>query len=515
MNKDVMRDAPSNSRRRKIVLKTHTIKTAFVALLIPVLFCCMYCPASAYNQHQVFFQNTEHELNVYRIYGEEPGKTLLIIGGMHGNEPGGYLAADLYVEMALKKGNLIVVPRANFISILMNGRELNGDMNRKFEKVDSQDKDSVIIEKLKELIKESDFLLNLHDGTGFYSDVRVSDVRNPMKYGQSIIVDCETLPSQKYNTAFDLGKMAQKVCERVNAEIKNSEHHFHFNNHQTASPDTLHMDQRKSATYFAVKQIEIPAFGIETSRNISSARDRVRYQSMVINIFMEEFGIIQENPGIALPDPAMKYLFVSVNENRPMVVYNGETLSVEKGDSISVIHVEGNYERGLTADVGGLGSYNDLRQKLIINKETDITIKKDNLNCGKVSIAFKEPSAPAAAAGSIRKDITKADIKYLVLQVNNAKVALSPGEHQKVHKADTLVLYELIANAPEEAALKVNFRGFVGNPLVNDGEDRGYKINAGKDLISKYSEKSEGKVYTIEVTKEGKALAEFAVDIAD
>ena len=101
--------------------------------------------ARAYNQHQVFFQNTDYELNVYRIVGEQPGKTMLIIGGMQGDEPGGYLAADLYVEMTLRKGNLIVVPRANFCSILLNVRGVNGDMNRKFAQVSPDDRDLMII----------------------------------------------------------------------------------------------------------------------------------------------------------------------------------------------------------------------------------------------------------------------------------------------------------------------------------------------------------------------------------
>ena len=64
--------------------------------------------------HEVFLPNTDHELNVYRIFGEEPGKTIMIIGGIQGDEPGSYLTADLYADIHLKKGNLIVVPRANF-----------------------------------------------------------------------------------------------------------------------------------------------------------------------------------------------------------------------------------------------------------------------------------------------------------------------------------------------------------------------------------------------------------------
>ena len=84
-------------------------------------------------QEQVFLRNTDHELHVYRIFGEKPGKTIMLIGGIQGDEPGGYLTADLYAAVHLKKGNLIVVPRANFYSILLNQRQgLTGDMNRKF-----------------------------------------------------------------------------------------------------------------------------------------------------------------------------------------------------------------------------------------------------------------------------------------------------------------------------------------------------------------------------------------------
>ena len=55
--------------------------------------------------HEVFLPNTDHELNVYRIFGEEPGRTIMIIGGIQGDEPGSYLTADLYADIHLKKGN--------------------------------------------------------------------------------------------------------------------------------------------------------------------------------------------------------------------------------------------------------------------------------------------------------------------------------------------------------------------------------------------------------------------------
>ncbi len=471
------------------------------------LFSFIPLPVFAYQQHQVFFQNTDYELNIYRIYGEEPGKTLLIIGGIQGNEPGGYLAADMYVEISLKKGNLIVVPRANFSSILRNVRGINGDMNRKFANVDLKGSDGLIIEKLKDLIKESDFLLNLHDGSGFYSEESVSDLKNPLRYGQSIIADCETFFSKKSNTIFDLGAMARKVCSKINAEIKNKKHHFHFNNHRTLSPDTIHPEQRKSATYFALTQHDIPAFGIETSKSLPSPKQNVRYQTMVINAFMEEFGIIPEQPRIALPDPKMKYIIVAVNDAPPMVVYNGETLFIEKGDTVNIIHAEVNYERGITANVIGMGSFNDIRKEFPVYKETYIIVKKDNLKCGKVYIAFKEPSEKRVSG--------KTAVRYLIVQINRKKIALSPGEHLKVKRGDVLVLRDLITDLPTKEKMKVNFKGFVGNRKYNDGEDRGYRINTARDLMVKYSKKHKGLNYNIIVNKAGKTIAVFFVNIFD
>ena len=60
------------------------------------------------SEHIVYFPNTPHELNIYKIHGHHSGPTLMLIGGIQGNEPGGFLSADLYADIALERGNLIV-----------------------------------------------------------------------------------------------------------------------------------------------------------------------------------------------------------------------------------------------------------------------------------------------------------------------------------------------------------------------------------------------------------------------
>ncbi len=57
---------------------------------------------------------TPGDTAVYVVEGRRPGGTVLVLGGTHGDEPAGYIAAVILVERArVDRGRLIVVPRAN------------------------------------------------------------------------------------------------------------------------------------------------------------------------------------------------------------------------------------------------------------------------------------------------------------------------------------------------------------------------------------------------------------------
>src|SRR3990167_213274 len=184
--------------------------------------------------HEVYFKDTDYELHIYKIHGTEPGKTLMIIGGIQGDEPGGYLSADLYADMALRKGNLIVVPRANFFSIIEHKRAINWDMNRRFIAINSKEYyEDKIVEILKGLMAQSDYLLNLHEGSGFFRETWESNLKNPLRFGQSIIADTDIYFSKEIGKEILLGDIARKIAHQVNEKIDNPEYHFRFNNHKT------------------------------------------------------------------------------------------------------------------------------------------------------------------------------------------------------------------------------------------------------------------------------------------
>lgn len=107
-----------------------------------LIFLCLLCIATldAANLHY----------SLIKKESSQAGSTLLIIGGIHGDEPGGYFAPMLLAKhYKIESGNVWIVPNLNFDSIVQNKRGVYGDMNRKFAKIEPKDKDLEIVNEIK------------------------------------------------------------------------------------------------------------------------------------------------------------------------------------------------------------------------------------------------------------------------------------------------------------------------------------------------------------------------------
>lgn len=463
------------------------LKRTAIALVCLIIFICAPPRALAGRKHEVLFPNTDYELRVYRVFGREKGKTLMIIGGIQGDEPGGYLTADLYADLELKKGNLIVVPRANLFSILLNKRGARGDMNRMFDLKGPRTSEARVVEVLKGLIAESDCLLNLHEGTGFYSPRWQSPLVNPKRYGQSIIVDASVYRVPGSPRVIELKKLALRVTENVNRHIEEPRYRFRFNNHKTLDQDTIHPEQRKSATFYALTRAHIPAFGIETSKSISDLEIKIRHHRLVVNNFMEELGIIPENPAILLIPPRLEYLVVTVNGSTPVVLTNRSTLYLETGDRLVVSHAETNYKRGVYVDILGVGNQNDAEKPFVIQRSTRITVRKDKWPCGWVELkVVADKRGPVPRANS------------LIVAVNGRDRVINNGESLPIMKGDALKIVRALSDRPElDVEIKVNFKGFVPKGKLNLGDDRGFRIDTAHRLLARFSKSKRGRRYPI------------------
>lgn len=280
----------------------HLWRVCLLAVAVPLLvgpgsFCLASekVQARPESHTKTYFSKSRQELAVHYRYGSQAGPTLLIVAGIHGDEAGGYLTAERYAHIKPVKGNLIVVPRLNRAAISAGRRHgLGGDMNRLFSlPASSRNPDIRVINLVKQLIRQSDYVLNLHQGYDFYNPRWISKTRNPTKWGQCNVIDTATyhLPSGR---KLELGQYATQVVHRANRSIENGNYHFEVNNTNTAVKWTRHREQRGSLTYYSLYNQQKIALGLEATKNCSLA-EAVSYLTIAVNAAIEEAGILVES----------------------------------------------------------------------------------------------------------------------------------------------------------------------------------------------------------------------------
>lgn len=264
------------------------------------------------------FAVTNRDFSIYKKEAQTPSHTLLIIGGIHGDEPGAYFAPAFFEKYyKITKGSVWVIPNINGDSIIANQRGIYNDMNRKFSVIEKDDPDYFIIERVKKIIldKKVDLILNLHDGHGFYRETYENAIFNPKAWGQATIIDQDKING--LNKFGDLDNIATKVRNNLNNDKLFQEYHsFGVKNTQTKFKDE---QQQLSLTYFAVTNNK-PAFAIETSKNITDLTEKVIYQLKSIEEFMKIMDIeFQRDFDINNYEEVKKRLFdfgeVKINEN--------------------------------------------------------------------------------------------------------------------------------------------------------------------------------------------------------
>ncbi len=480
-------------------------------------------PTSPGQYHVGYFERTDHRLDVYIQRAPEAGRTVLVLGGIHGNEPGAYMAAEKLRELRISNGILIVIPHTNARAIQTHLREIGVDLNRQFG---SEEKpagvDGQIVSVIKSYIAQADLLLNLHDGSGYYDPIYRSALRNPSCYGQSVIADCREFFSRKYGLTVPLQDPAETVLTRINQRILKSDDLFHFSNHETAEPWTKHPEQRKSATYYAVSHCGIPAFGVETSKNLASDEVKASYQLMVVHEFLMHYGLGPDDSILTHPpthpavrrspsqlQPALSIPCTPRSAETMMLRYDidgiarqakaGTDLWLVRGerirfanDPLTRVNVIGfvpdpnsnhGCDNGYIIDTG-----RDLMAEHSVDKKGDsfiVKLYRNKKDAGTVVLRFVEPA-----------------LKSVTLETPQGVMCIEPGCAVEIPAHSRLKVIGIDLGI--ESGVKVNVLGYRGR---GDGEDRGQDIDTDV-LLPAFSMGGEGRTYPIRVTRFGRMIGE-------
>ena len=314
--------------------------------------------------------------------------------------------------------------------------------------------------------------------------------------------------------SLNLGGLANNVIKKVNSQIKNPRYHFKPNNHNSISEKTSYPEQRLSATYYALTQAFIPAFGVETSKTIDKLEMKISLQKLVINTFMDLLGIELDTPGVDLKKPELAYILIKVNDGPSFAMPHGSTLKIKPGDEVIVTGIIANYKRGLIADLQGMGNRNDTNVPFRISNDAKITVRKDSEECGWVILDVDTPvsSGPETVA-KIDAKMIKAE--KLIINVNDTIESLPVGSTLQIKKDSRLILKGIRTNIPHlDSDVFINFKGFAPPKSSNNGNDLNYPIYINQDLWPRYSVNKKGKLYPVVATYNDAVIGEFWVEIA-
>jgi hypothetical protein len=365
--------------------------------------------ARTYSEIKTFFKGSDQEVEVYHLFGKEPGPTVLIFAGVHGDESAGYLAADRYVSLKLVKGNLIIVPRLNLYAILTGKRTGlgGGDLNRKFQpSEENEDPDDKIVGLAKSLMDRADLILNLHQGYGFYSPVWIDQARNPVQWGQCNVIDISTFNLPDGRRLY-LEHFAEEVAKEINTKLVDQRYHFHVNNTNTFSENSSHQEQRGSLTYYALAWKHKMAFGIEATKNCSLPQG-VGYLTLAVNGMLNKAGVRAEAfPSIftaAIADELKRNeefsgLRVKIN-GMEKLIQPGSKILLTPGDRFQVLSVQAKHSRGWYPSLSGSRPYNGIGKLFSITQSDQLVLKKYGKKVGSFPIMIKENISSQTETGS-------------------------------------------------------------------------------------------------------------------
>ncbi|MFK5924734.1 MAG: succinylglutamate desuccinylase/aspartoacylase family protein [Verrucomicrobiota bacterium] len=132
---------------------------------------------------------TEWETPVYYLDSGKEGPTVLITGGIHGNESAGAFAADQIRHWPVTQGKLIVIPRVNQQALDAGERRIPNsapeisDLNRNFPKTGEPNEARTELAKIVWAVVKSqkpDWVIDLHEGFAI-------NRQNPKSVGSSIL----------------------------------------------------------------------------------------------------------------------------------------------------------------------------------------------------------------------------------------------------------------------------------------------------------------------------------------
>jgi len=249
-----------------------------------VLLLCRAAAADPAATSGLLAEGTRWETPYYTTDSGVDGPTLLVVGGVHGNEPAGARAAEQIRHWPVVKGRLVVVPRANVPGLEANTRFLPGepedrrDLNRNFPGDRLEDgARGEIARALWEFVEEQDpdWILDLHEGYEFHVSHQPPKGKEK-SVGSSVI----------YRKDPCLDPIARRMQEAANGLVSDPARRFVL----------LDRGPKKTSLVGAcTKHLGVRGMIVETTFSRQPVSLRTREHRAMVNVLMRHLGMIDHD----------------------------------------------------------------------------------------------------------------------------------------------------------------------------------------------------------------------------
>ena len=254
---------------------------------LAIFFCAFVLVAPIFGAGQVvsglLAKGTKWETPFYSRDSGKLGPTIVLTGGIHGNEPAGARAAEQIRHWPIKRGRLIVVPRVNRLGLEKGTRYLPGeplarrDLNRNFPKTDSDELTrGEPAQALWALINKErpTWFIDLHEGYDFHQ-------LNSDSVGSSIIDTHDKAAS----------KVVPIMLRMVNADITEPKKKL----------VRLRYPVDGSLARAAHERLKASAMILETTTKEQSLSKRIRQHRQMVHAFLRHLGMIAGSGNVMVP----------------------------------------------------------------------------------------------------------------------------------------------------------------------------------------------------------------------
>jgi predicted deacylase len=229
---------------------------------------------------------TRFATEFYIIDSGHPGPAVMVVGGVHGNEPAGAQAAESIRQWPIQNGRLIVIPRANVPGLQAKKRlipeiETNlSNLNRNYPRAGQTNNEArgELAQAIWKIATDNkpDWVIDLHEGYDFHQ-------LNEKSVGSSII--CFPLPAGQ--------AAADAMLKMVNNFITNAELKFVMR----------HMPVDGSLARAAAEHLHVPGMTLETTDK-QPMELRVREHEIMVHELLAYLGMIPNEPMENAPQAA-------------------------------------------------------------------------------------------------------------------------------------------------------------------------------------------------------------------